>query len=187
MAYDKLVDSAKLDAAMTATADAIRVKCENSEPIIWNSSTGFASAIESISAGIKAAIGTFTAAQGQYIYNNPVTVTGLKFKPTRVMFFRSNTSDNYGIISADTATKRYTTYYYDEWEYEDEETGEPYYETSYYVESFDFIPQYSSEGLVVTLNADGFTISATTQYSPSGYEGLNWPSSNEFTYIAIGE
>lgn len=48
MAYDKVVNSAALDAAMTATADAIRVKSGDDDAIAWDSSTGFADAIEAI-------------------------------------------------------------------------------------------------------------------------------------------
>lgn len=48
MAYDKIVDSAKLDGAMTATADAIRGKTGKTADIPWNESTGFASEIASI-------------------------------------------------------------------------------------------------------------------------------------------
>jgi len=48
MAYDKIVDSAKLDGAMTATADAIRGKTGKTADIPWDESTGFASEIASI-------------------------------------------------------------------------------------------------------------------------------------------
>ena len=48
MAHDKLIDSAKLDGAMTATADAIRGKTGKTADIPWNESTGFASEIASI-------------------------------------------------------------------------------------------------------------------------------------------
>jgi hypothetical protein len=48
MPYDKIVDSAKLDGAMTATADAIRGKTGKTADIPWNESTGFASEIASI-------------------------------------------------------------------------------------------------------------------------------------------
>lgn len=48
MAHDKLIDSAKLDGAMTATADAIRGKTGKNADIPWNESTGFASEIASI-------------------------------------------------------------------------------------------------------------------------------------------
>ena len=45
MAYDKVVDSAKLDAAMSATADAIRGKTGSVDSIVWDESTGFANAV----------------------------------------------------------------------------------------------------------------------------------------------
>lgn len=51
MAYDKVIDSAKLDSAMTATADAIRGKTGGTAQIPWNESTGFASAVEAIETG----------------------------------------------------------------------------------------------------------------------------------------
>lgn len=51
MAYDKLVDSAKLDAALKSTADAIRAKTGGSENIPWSETEGFKSAVEGISAG----------------------------------------------------------------------------------------------------------------------------------------
>lgn len=48
MAYDKVIDSAQLDAAMKATADAIRGKTGNTAQIPWNDSTGFATDIDGI-------------------------------------------------------------------------------------------------------------------------------------------
>lgn len=45
MAFDRLIDSAKLDAAVTATADAIREVSQMSDKITWNESTGFANAV----------------------------------------------------------------------------------------------------------------------------------------------
>lgn len=51
MAYDKLVDSAQLDAGMTATADAIRGKTGGTDPIEWDVATGFKSAVQGIQAG----------------------------------------------------------------------------------------------------------------------------------------
>lgn len=49
MAYDKVVDSAKLDAGMTATANAIRAKTGGSSAIPWDETTGFANAVGDIS------------------------------------------------------------------------------------------------------------------------------------------
>ena len=51
MAFDKLVDSVKLDGAITATANAIREKTETTEKIAWNPETGFSDAIEAIEVG----------------------------------------------------------------------------------------------------------------------------------------
>ena len=48
MAYDKVVDSALLDAGMTATANAIRAKTGNVFSIEWDEETGFKAAIEEI-------------------------------------------------------------------------------------------------------------------------------------------
>lgn len=51
MAYDKVIDSSKLNSAMTATADAIRGKTGGTAQIPWNESTGFASAVGEIETG----------------------------------------------------------------------------------------------------------------------------------------
>lgn len=48
MAYDKVVDSAKLDGAMSATADAIRGKTGGSDSIAWDEDTGFADAVDEV-------------------------------------------------------------------------------------------------------------------------------------------
>lgn len=48
MAFDKVIDSALLDAGMTATANAIRKKTGGATPIAWDSANGFKAAVESI-------------------------------------------------------------------------------------------------------------------------------------------
>lgn len=53
MPYDKLIDSAKLDAAMNASADAIRAKTGGTADIPWDESTGFANAISGITTSGK--------------------------------------------------------------------------------------------------------------------------------------
>ena len=65
MAYDKVVDSAQLNAALTATANAIREKAGNSDACLWDASTGFASLIAAIQAGGGGAVlwGTFTVSE----------------------------------------------------------------------------------------------------------------------------
>lgn len=49
MAYDKVVDSAALDAAMTYTADRIRSKTGGTDQITWDSVKGFGDAVDAIS------------------------------------------------------------------------------------------------------------------------------------------
>lgn len=51
MAVDKLVDSAQLNAALAATADAIRAKTGSSVSLPWNLSTGFQTAVADIPSG----------------------------------------------------------------------------------------------------------------------------------------
>ena len=48
MAYDKVVDSAQLDAAMTYTANRIRNKTGDTNQIAWDSAKGFGDAIDGI-------------------------------------------------------------------------------------------------------------------------------------------
>lgn len=51
MAYDKVIDSAALEAALKASADAIRGKTGGSGSIPWDAVKGFAEAIAAIEAG----------------------------------------------------------------------------------------------------------------------------------------
>lgn len=51
MALDKVVDSALLDGALTATADAIREKTGGSDLIPWDATKGFADVVSGIEAG----------------------------------------------------------------------------------------------------------------------------------------
>lgn len=53
MAYDKVVDSAALDSALTATADAIRAKTGSEDAIAWDAEKGFAGAVEGIPEGVS--------------------------------------------------------------------------------------------------------------------------------------
>lgn len=48
MAYDKVVDSAALDAAMTYTANRIRNKTGDTNQIVWDSAKGFGDAVDAI-------------------------------------------------------------------------------------------------------------------------------------------
>lgn len=51
MVYDKVVDSAALDAAMTHTANRIRNKTGGTDQIAWDSAKGFGDAVDAISSG----------------------------------------------------------------------------------------------------------------------------------------
>ena len=51
MAYDKVVDSAALDAAMTYTANRIRNKTGGTDQIAWDSAKGFGDAVDAIQVG----------------------------------------------------------------------------------------------------------------------------------------
>lgn len=51
MAYDKVVDSAALDAAMTYTANRIRNKTGGTDQIMWDSTKGFGDAVDAITGG----------------------------------------------------------------------------------------------------------------------------------------
>lgn len=51
MAFDKLVDSTRLDGALTATANAILSKTGSTTPLAWDMDDGFKDAIEAISTG----------------------------------------------------------------------------------------------------------------------------------------
>lgn len=57
MAYDKVVDSALLDAAMAATAESIRSKGGTAEKIAWDSASGFAKAVEALPSGGSSSVG----------------------------------------------------------------------------------------------------------------------------------
>lgn len=51
MAYDKVVDSAALDAALTYTANRIRNKTGGTDQITWDSAKGFGDAVDAITGG----------------------------------------------------------------------------------------------------------------------------------------
>lgn len=54
MAFDKIVDSAVLDAAMTYTANRIRNKTGGADQITWDSAKGFGDAVDAITGGSSA-------------------------------------------------------------------------------------------------------------------------------------
>lgn len=54
MAFDKVIDSTQLDAAMTYTAGRIRAKTGSADQIAWNSAKGFGDAVDAITGGSSA-------------------------------------------------------------------------------------------------------------------------------------
>lgn len=89
MGYDKLIDSARLDAAMTATADAIREKAGGSGKIAWDADNGFADKIAKIKGYYVGSImfdsKYYTEGEGL------VEMTGgFGFKPSRVFLYASD-------------------------------------------------------------------------------------------------
>lgn len=54
MAFDKVIDSTKLDAALTYTANRIRNKTGGTDQIVWDSAKGFGDAVDAITTGSSA-------------------------------------------------------------------------------------------------------------------------------------
>ena len=80
MAYDKVVDSAALDAAMTYTANRIRNKTGGTDQIAWDSAKGFGDAVDAISSGgganHSAEDGIITRSIAGTYSNNRITTVG---------------------------------------------------------------------------------------------------------------
>ena len=229
MAYDKVVDSVKLDGAIKSTANTIRSKTGKSDKIIWDESVGFSDAIKTqnksvtpkassqtvkpdagyiglgqvtvngdsdlkavniakgvnifgvtgtLESGSRVATGTFTT-NGGWLYNMPITISGLGFKPTRVIFYHLMANghedwiQNKGIEVGDSSGAYLARYYYEEYD----EDAEEYYE--------DWCLGSPSTGVfTITLNSDGFKVGATG-YGES--QELNWHGSGtKYQYFAIG-
>lgn len=220
MAYDKIIiDSAKFEGAVKATADAIRAKTRGTDKLPWDESTGFASSVSAITprnqsktvtpkassqtvtpdsgydglsqvtvngdsnlkaanikkgtsifgitgtleSGAQIAEGEFTPSRysGDAIDLNPVTVSGLPFKPSRVIFYVTEAVSNCdGVMMYDSGTDlcvgRWTEEYYDE--YEDE-----YYDDIY-------CGKLALEP-TVTFTSNGFKVSAT---ETGEYSEMQW-------------
>ncbi len=84
MAFDKVVDSAQLDSAMTYTAGRIREKTGETASIPWNAAKGFGDAIDAITAGSQNQIkvhteagATVTATMGEQIVSGTAGTDGI--------------------------------------------------------------------------------------------------------------
>ena len=174
MSYDKLIDSAQLDGALSASANAIRAKNGDSAKISWNATTGFANAIAAIASGIKVATGTFTTNYG-HLKEKPITVSGLGFKPTRVIFYYETNREwleNAGIDVGDSNGTYIARYYEDIYDPDEEDYYSVWY-TGY----------TARDKFKIDLLADGFKIYATGY----GLEAeIQWHEAATYQYIAIG-
>lgn len=76
MAFDKVVDSAKLDTAMTYTANRIRAKTGDTGSIAWDTSKGFGDAVDAITSGGGNPFEVFESLESFALSNNS-TITEL--------------------------------------------------------------------------------------------------------------
>lgn len=173
MAYDKLIDSAQLDSALTATADAIRAKTGGSAKIAWDAAKGFADAVGTLG---KVATGTFVPAA----YNSTITVSGLGFRPSTVLIVVDFPEGDTG-VEGDALFIEYKNGYtwcayaiadHETEEYQDE-NGETVTDCSAYLYT------YTDGDVDVTANDDGFAAVGGTYYQGS------WASGREYTYYAF--
>lgn len=81
MAFDKVIDSAQLDAAMSYTADRIRAKTGGTDQMAWDSTKGFGDAVDAISsgggAGHSVEDGIITRSISGAYSNNRITTIGV--------------------------------------------------------------------------------------------------------------
>lgn len=84
MAYDKVVDSAALDAAMTHTANRIRNKTGGTDQIAWDSTKGFGDAVDAIAGSDEDAIIQRTIS-GAYSNDRITTVGACAFLGCRAL------------------------------------------------------------------------------------------------------
>lgn len=88
MAYDKVVDSQQLDGAIKATADAIRTKTLNKDPIPWSKDTGFSDVIARLKTTNGFLMGSFEIPENFNVTQTKALVLdGLKGKPLHVIAF----------------------------------------------------------------------------------------------------
>lgn len=107
MPFDTIVDSAALNGAMTASADAIRAKTGAPAPIVWDVTSGFAQAISGIvsggGGGLAYDMGEFVLdADVQYLDAKDGIPHELGKKPDFVLVW----TDDFADLSADNVTSQ---------------------------------------------------------------------------------
>jgi hypothetical protein len=88
MAFDKVVDSQKLDSAIKATANAIRSKITDKSPIPWDQNLGFSEIIQKLKTTTGFLLGEFVVGDDVEItQSTPFVVSGMKIKPKHILAF----------------------------------------------------------------------------------------------------
>lgn len=151
----KTTDVVPLNEAISKMADAIRTKSNVTNSLTWDLDKGFASYISDIQYS-NIAKGTYTVSN-QDIYTNPVTVTGLTFKPKLIITYSNSVAITYAYRYLFFAMDGlYSSYKY-------------FSERSVYD---------GSEYFSITINSDGFTLSCNI-----ADERIN---TGTWNYIAFG-
>lgn len=153
-----IVDGTLLDAAITATADAIRAKSGKTDSIAWNDARGFAGAVRAISGG-KVASGSITPSST----SSTLTVSGIGFTPKRILLYLAPTGNYFtfqhkAVLFVEGGERKYCLVMGDG--------------------AASYIYNRSSN-LTVTMNANGFTVNTnltTAQFF----------TSHSYNYVAIG-
>ena len=101
MAYDKIVDSTRLDAALKSTADAIRAKTGGMAEIAWDADTGFASEVEGISVGVSGNSPYYEVSQTISIraVTNVICIEPTYYRLTITDFRRRGTQGTYASVA----------------------------------------------------------------------------------------
>ena len=94
MAYDKVIDSATLDAGMVATANAIREKTGQAGAIPWENDKGFSAAVAGIQVGGGSGGGTMESGELTLTSANFYTITiPVSSKKSHVIVYAKNLSE----------------------------------------------------------------------------------------------
>ena len=96
MAYDKVIDSAALDAGMAATANAIREKTGQAGAIPWENDKGFSAAVAGIQVGGGSGGGGGNMENGEFVGVQGSLNIPVSSKKTYVMMYPQNVNDENG-------------------------------------------------------------------------------------------